>query len=108
MEMDLDQVLVTHGQKAVALQIGGDVVENGVLVQVMSVDEQLSVKLEFQHGFLSFSQFLYFACAQVFPVCTSATSGTCSVHTCSMHSCRSLDALSTSSSGHSSISSSCT
>lgn len=52
MEMNLDQILVAHGQQAVALNVLGDVIINGVLGEILALDEQLGIKLEFKHGII--------------------------------------------------------
>ena len=49
-EMDLDEVLVAHGEQTVARDVGEDVVVDRVLVEVVAFDEQLGVKTEFEHG----------------------------------------------------------
>ena len=58
MEVDLDQILVAYGQQTVALEVVGDVFVDGVLREVVALDEKLGVKFELQHdGFLSFLRF---------------------------------------------------
>ena len=45
-EVDLDEVLVAHGEQTVARDVGEDVVVDRVLVEVVAFDEQLGVKPE--------------------------------------------------------------
>jgi hypothetical protein len=47
--MYFDQLIIPHGQEAVPLEIVGDVVIDLILVQVMAFNQQLRIKLEFQH-----------------------------------------------------------
>lgn len=49
-EMDLDEVLVAHGEQTVARDVGEDVVVDRVLIEAVTLDEQLGVKTEFEHG----------------------------------------------------------
>jgi hypothetical protein len=51
MEMDLDEILVAHCQKAVALEVLGEIISDVVLVQVFAFDEELRVITIFQHAF---------------------------------------------------------
>ena len=48
-EVDLDEILVAHGEQAVALEVLGDLVEHLVLSEVVALDEHQGVKDEFQH-----------------------------------------------------------
>ena len=50
MEVDLNEILVAHGEQTVARDVGEDVVVDRVLIEVMALDEQLGVKTEFEHG----------------------------------------------------------
>ncbi len=49
MEVNLDEVFIAHGQQAVALDVLSDVVVDGVLGQIVPLNEQLGIKLVFQH-----------------------------------------------------------
>lgn len=49
-EVDLDEVLVAHGEQTVARDVGEDVVVDRVLIEAVAFDEQLGVKTEFEHG----------------------------------------------------------
>ena len=49
-EVDLDEILVAHGEQTVARDVGEDVVVDRVLIEVMALDEQLGVKTELKYG----------------------------------------------------------
>ena len=53
-EMNLDQILVAHRQKAVAFEMLRDVVADLILVEIVSFDQKLRVITKF-HGLVSFS-----------------------------------------------------
>lgn len=61
-EVDLDEILVAHGEQAVARDVGEDVVVDRVLIEAVTLDEQLGVKTEFDMvGFRTPDDVVYLA-----------------------------------------------
>jgi hypothetical protein len=53
MEMDFDQFLIPYRQKAVSLKMFGNILCDCILIQILSLDEELCVITKFQHNLSS-------------------------------------------------------
>ena len=50
MIVDLDQLIIADHQQAVSLEVLHKIVVNDILIQASALDEQLGIKLVFDHG----------------------------------------------------------